>query len=168
MLTRRPCGRSSTRCADESAATATTTRIGNEVAFEYCISPRLTTSLAVSSTQSRPVMPMSNRPSATYVGISCGRRMRTSAMRGSSIDGLVVDRRRPHDRQVGRLEQLERRLLERTLGKHQPQHDAHAIWGQCDVGSELSRRSACGRTSRIAASCSTQPFGEPGVLQMIA
>ena len=72
----------------ESPATATTIRIGLDVALEYCSSPRLTTSLAVSSTQSRPVMPMSNRPSATYVGISCGRRMRTSAMRGSSIVAL--------------------------------------------------------------------------------
>ena len=37
------------------------------------------------------------------------------------VDGrLVVDRRRADDRQVGRLEQLERRLLQRALGQHEP------------------------------------------------
>ena len=35
------------------------------------------------------------------------------------------------------------------------------------MGSEFSSRSAWGSTSRIAPSCSTHPFGEPGVLQMI-
>ena len=63
-------------------------RIGREVAFEYCSSPSDSTSLAVSSIQSRPVMPRSNSPSATYIGISCGRRMRTSSMRGSSMVAL--------------------------------------------------------------------------------
>ena len=48
----------------ESPATASTTRIGSDVALEYCSSPSETTSLPVSSTQSRPVMPMSKRPSA--------------------------------------------------------------------------------------------------------
>src|SRR5690606_22666586 len=33
-------------------------------------------------------MPRSKRPSATYRGISCGRRMRTSSMRGSAIEAL--------------------------------------------------------------------------------
>jgi hypothetical protein len=33
-------------------------------------------------------MPRSNNPSETYWGISCGRRMRTSSTRGSSIDAL--------------------------------------------------------------------------------
>ena len=49
----------------ESAGTATMMRTGLLVTFEYFSSPRETTSLAVSSTQSRPVMPMSNSPSAT-------------------------------------------------------------------------------------------------------
>ena len=40
-------------------------RGGRLVAFEYCSSPSVTTLLPVSSIQSRPVMPMSNRPSAT-------------------------------------------------------------------------------------------------------
>ena len=68
----------------ESLGTATTIRNGRLVAFEYCSSPRISTSLAVSSTQSRPAMPRSNSPSATYTGISWGRRIRTSSMRGSS------------------------------------------------------------------------------------
>jgi hypothetical protein len=62
--------------------------IGSDVALEYLNSPSETTSLDVSSIQSRPVIPMSNNPSATYTGISCGRRMRTSATRGSSIVAL--------------------------------------------------------------------------------
>ena len=36
------------------------------------------------------------------------------------------------------------------------------------VGASASSRSAWGSTSRIAPSCSTHPFGEPGVLQMMA
>src|SRR5262245_15442770 len=86
--TRTPCGRSSTLVAGLSAATATTIFTGRALTFEYWSSPRETTSLAVSSIQSRPVIPRSNSPSATYCGISCGRRIRTSSMRGSSIDAL--------------------------------------------------------------------------------
>ena len=63
--TRTPCGSCSTRSTSESPATATTTRTGLLVSFEYLSSPRLTTSLEVSSTQSRPVIPTSNSPSAT-------------------------------------------------------------------------------------------------------
>ena len=84
-VTRTPSGRSATLWYGESPATATTTRTGFDVAFEYLSSPRLSTVLEVSSTQSRPVIPMSNSPSATYTGISWGRRIRTSATRGSSI-----------------------------------------------------------------------------------
>jgi hypothetical protein len=65
VLTRRPWGRSSMRCTGLSPATATTTLMGSAVALEYFSSPRLTMSLSVSSTQSRPVMPRSNRPSST-------------------------------------------------------------------------------------------------------
>ncbi|CAB4821625.1 unannotated protein [freshwater metagenome] len=65
LVTRTPCGRSRTEVAVESPATATTTFTGLLVAFEYFSSPRLSTLLEVSSTQSRPVIPMSNRPSAT-------------------------------------------------------------------------------------------------------
>ena len=60
-----PCGRSVTSCHGESCGTASTIRNGRPDAFEYCSSPSTTTSLAVSSTQSRPAMPRSNRPSAT-------------------------------------------------------------------------------------------------------
>jgi len=48
-----------------SPATATTSLIGLLVALEYFSSPRLSTTLPVSSTQSRPVMPTSKSPSAT-------------------------------------------------------------------------------------------------------
>ena len=85
VWTRTPFGRSVTDSAAESPATATTILIGFEVFLEYFSSPRLSTSLPVSSTQSRPVIPMSNSPSATYVGISWGRKIRTDAIRGSSI-----------------------------------------------------------------------------------
>jgi len=68
-----------------SAPTASTMRAGLDVDFEYGSSPRETTLLPRSSMQSRPVMPRSKRPSDTYTGISWGRRMRTSLMRGSSM-----------------------------------------------------------------------------------
>ena len=59
--------------------------MGLAVAFEYASSPSESTSAPVSSIQSRPVIPRSKRPSATYPGISWGRRMRTSSTRGSSM-----------------------------------------------------------------------------------
>ena len=62
-----------------------TTRTGDEVALEYCNSPSDTTLAPVSVIQSRPVMPKSNSPSATYSGISWGRKIRTSDTRGSSM-----------------------------------------------------------------------------------
>ena len=83
-----PWGSSLTLLTGESCGTPTTMRTGLEVALEYWSSPRDSTWLEVSSTQSRPVMPRSNSPSATYCGISCGRRMRTSATRGSSMEAL--------------------------------------------------------------------------------
>ena len=64
MDTRTPWGRSATDWKGEPPATASTTRIGRDVAFEYRSSPSDTTSLSVSAIQSRPVMPMSKRPSA--------------------------------------------------------------------------------------------------------
>ena len=57
--------RSATEVTAESAGTASTTRIGLAVAFEYCRAPSVVTSLPRSSIQSRPVIPTSNRPSAT-------------------------------------------------------------------------------------------------------
>ena len=95
----------------------------------------------------------------------------------------VLDRRRAHDGEVGGLEELERRPLQRSLGQHDAQHGAGryrpggrrrsavpaaTAVAQCSVGASCSRRRAWGSTSRIAPSCSTQPFGEPGVLQTIA
>ncbi len=78
--------RSATDETAESVGTASTTRMGLAVAFEYCRTPRDVTALPRSSIQSRPVMPTSKRPSATYSGISWGRRIRTSATRGSSME----------------------------------------------------------------------------------
>ena len=63
--TRTPCGRSVTSPYGESFGTARTMRNGWFDAFEYWSSPRIVTSLAVSSTQSRPAMPRSKSPSAT-------------------------------------------------------------------------------------------------------
>lgn len=60
--TRHPYGRSSTFSIAESPLMASTTLMGSDVAFEYCSSPRLTTSALASSTQSWPVTPRSNRP----------------------------------------------------------------------------------------------------------
>ncbi len=77
--------RSSTDETVELVGTASTTWIGLAVDFEYSSTPSEVTSLPRSSTQSRPVMPTSNKPLATYSGISCGRRIRTSATRGSSM-----------------------------------------------------------------------------------
>ena len=54
-----------TDVAGELPATATTIWIGLFVFFEYLNSPRLSTTLPVSSTQSRPVIPRSKRPSDT-------------------------------------------------------------------------------------------------------
>ena len=63
--TRTPAGRSCTPWNGEASGTANTTWIGRDVALEYCSWPRETTSLDVSSIQSRPVIPRSNVPSAT-------------------------------------------------------------------------------------------------------
>ena len=60
-----PWGRSAVDPYSASPATATTIRIGFDVAFEYFISPSVMTFDDVSSTQSRPHTPTSNRPSAT-------------------------------------------------------------------------------------------------------
>ena len=57
--------RSATDETGESAGTASTTLIGLAVALEYCRVPSEVTALPRSSIQSRPVIPMSNRPSAT-------------------------------------------------------------------------------------------------------
>ena len=57
--------RSPTESTGESAGTASTTRMGLAVAFEYWSVPSEVTALPRSSIQSRPVIPMSNRPSAT-------------------------------------------------------------------------------------------------------
>ena len=77
----------------------------------------------------------------------------------------VVDRRRADDGEVGGLEQLERGLLQRALGQHQPQHArrgyARSTALQC-VGRRFAGQQAQGvraAMSRIAPSCSTQPFG---------
>ena len=63
--TRTPLGRSATLDHGASWGTATMIRTGSVVALEYLSSPRDSTSLEVSSTQSRPVMPTSKSPSAT-------------------------------------------------------------------------------------------------------
>ena len=57
-----PSGRSATDCHGAFSGTASTIRTGLDVALEYCSSPSETTSASVSVIQSRPVMPMSNRP----------------------------------------------------------------------------------------------------------
>ncbi len=57
--------RSATEATGESIGTASTTRIGLAVAFEYWSTPREVTALPRSSIQSRPVMPTSKSPSAT-------------------------------------------------------------------------------------------------------
>ncbi len=97
--TRTPAGRSDTSSHGESCGTAITMRTGLAVAFEYFSSPSDSTLLLVSWIQSRPVMPMSKSPSATYTGISCGRRMRTDSMRGSSMVALYAT---DDDRSTGR------------------------------------------------------------------
>ena len=123
LETRTPWGRSATLC-DRRVLRDRRPRCapGWRWPSSSCSSPSDTTSLAVSSTQSRPVMPRSNRPSATYCGISwgagCGPRRR-GGRRSSPCrctDGVT------RDPQVGRLEQLERGLLERALGQDQLQH----------------------------------------------
>ena len=60
-----PSGRSAIDSQPEFAGTASTTRTGSLVALEYGSSPSEATSAPVSVIQSRPVMPKSNRPSAT-------------------------------------------------------------------------------------------------------
>ena len=60
-----PWGRSSAVLQGESPGTASTMRIGREVFLEYWSWPSDTTSLPVSATQSRPVMPRSKSPLAT-------------------------------------------------------------------------------------------------------
>ena len=97
----------------------------------------VTTSADVSSTQSRPVIPTSKRPDATYRGISWGRSTVTSITRGSSIDAAVVDVRVALDREVRVFEELERGPLERALGEDESQH----------VGSVSSRPEALGSPS---------------------
>ncbi len=60
-----PAASSWSELAGESAPTASTTRAGFDVFFEYDSSPSETTVLPRSSTMSRPVMPRSKSPSAT-------------------------------------------------------------------------------------------------------
>ena len=59
---RTPSGRSAADCQGAEAGTASTTRTGWEVAFEYRSSPSEVTSASVSVIQSRPVIPRSNSP----------------------------------------------------------------------------------------------------------
>ncbi len=82
---RTPSGMSAADRHGELSGTASTTRTGRDVAFEYCSSPSETTFASVSSIQSRPVIPTSNSPRSRYDGISCGRKNRTRSIRGSSI-----------------------------------------------------------------------------------
>ena len=67
---RTPSGRSAADRQVLSAGTASTTRTGFEVAFEYSSWPSDVTSAPVSSIQSRPVIPKSNSPWPMYDGIS--------------------------------------------------------------------------------------------------
>ena len=106
--------------------------------------------LEVSSIQSRPVIPRSNSPSATYSGISWGRRMRTSETRGSSIGGPVVDVRAALDGEVGVREQLEGGPFERALGQDESQHRAGR-----------SLRSSGGRARRLTISIAVQAASKP-------
>ncbi len=59
---RTPSGRSAAVCHGAFSGTASTTRTGSDVTFEYCSSPSDTTLASVSEIQSRPVIPRSNRP----------------------------------------------------------------------------------------------------------
>ncbi len=111
------------RVAGLSPATATTSLIGLLVALEYFSSPRLSTTLPVSSTQSRPVIPTSKRPFGDVRRDLLGPQDPDRLDAGIVDRRLVVDRRRPVHRKVGLLEQIECRLLERTLREDQSQHD---------------------------------------------
>ncbi len=70
-----------------SFGTASTTRVPWPVPlFAYDSVASTSTSASVSAIQSCPVIPTSNSPSCTYVGISCGRSSDTRSIRSSSID----------------------------------------------------------------------------------
>ena len=78
--------RSFTEWMSESSGTASTQRTGRMDAFEYTRSATTCTSAPVSAIQSRPVMPASNTPSATYLPISWARTS-IAVSSSSSMDG---------------------------------------------------------------------------------
>src|SRR5207342_3345106 len=74
--------------------------------------------------------------------------------RSSGVDRRpVIDTRAPAHGQVGVLEELHRRLLERALGEHQPQH-GQACFPSCRRRSTIS-------TAVAAASAPLLPSGPP-------
>ena len=115
-------------------------------------------------------MPRSNSPSATYEGISWGRRMRTSLTRGRRCRPCS---RRSRTVSTARSAASKSSSVARSsepLGS-----TSRSTVGQSTSGSvsgpwaiRPGSRRACGSTSSTASNCSTHPFGEPGVLRMTA
>ena len=177
-------GRSLDAAAGESPATATTTRIGLRGGLRVL---QLAEADDVAGGLLHPV-PAGDaevEQALGHVGRDLLRAQDAHLVDPGIVDvGLVVDRGGAHDREVGRLEQLERRLLERALRQHESQHGGRVYEdpGRPDGRSRRARQRpvsarsgsrpgaagrGAGRRGRPRAA-RRSPWASPGCCRMMA
>ena len=150
--TRAPTGRSSIDRTGESLATASTTRMGLAVVFEYASSPSdddLGAGLLDPVTAGDPEV---EEALGHVPGDLLGPQDADLVHAGVVDAGPVVDVGAPHHAEVGGGEQLQRRLFQRALGQDQSQHRFSEVAQRAGDGADPgNRRSRSAISSAVTA-----------------